>query len=46
MLPEEFRSNPAVLLDPAVKAKSEVILDLGDDNAKYTRIWDQIKAAD
>jgi len=46
LLPEEFRSNPAVFLDPAVKARSEVILDLGDDNVKYTRIWDQIKAAD
>jgi spermidine/putrescine transport system substrate-binding protein len=46
LLPEEFRSNPAVFLDPAVKARSEVILDLGGDNAKYTRIWDQIKAAD
>jgi spermidine/putrescine transport system substrate-binding protein len=46
LLPEEFRSNPAVFLDPAVKAKSEVILDLGDMNVKYTRIWDQIKAAD
>ena len=46
LLPEDFRSNPAVFLDPAVKAKSEVILDLGDDNVKYTRTWDQIKAAD
>lgn len=46
LLPAEFRANPAVFLDPEVKAKSEVILDLGDDNVKYTRIWDQIKAAD
>ena len=44
-LPEEFRNNPAVKLDPAVQAKCEVIRDLGPDNAKYTRIWDQIKAA-
>ena len=46
LLPEDFRTNPAVFLDPEVKARSEVILDLGDDNVKYTRIWDQIKAAD
>ena len=46
LLPEEIRTNPAVFLDPEVRAKSEVILDLGDDNAKYTRVWDQIKAAD
>lgn len=45
LLPEEFRSDPAVFLDPEVAAKSEVILDLGDDNRKYTRIWDEIKAA-
>jgi spermidine/putrescine transport system substrate-binding protein len=45
LLPEEFRSNPAVFLDPAIRARSEVILDLGDQNVKYTRIWDQIKAA-
>jgi spermidine/putrescine transport system substrate-binding protein len=44
-LPESFRSDPAVKLDPAVQAKCEVIRDLGSDNAKYTRIWDQIKAA-
>jgi spermidine/putrescine transport system substrate-binding protein len=44
-LPAEFLSNPAVKLDPAVQAKCEVIRDLGSDNAKYTRVWDQIKAA-
>jgi spermidine/putrescine transport system substrate-binding protein len=44
-LPQEFRDNPAVKLAPAVQAKCEVIRDLGPDNAKYTRIWDQIKAA-
>jgi len=44
-LPEEFRNDPAVKLDPAVQAKCEVIRDLGPDNAKYTRVWDQIKAA-
>ena len=45
ILPAEFMNNPAVRLDPAVRAKCEVIRDLGPDNAKYTRIWDQIKAA-
>ena len=44
-LPAEFRDNPAVKLDPAVQAKCEVIRDLGSDNAKYTRVWDRIKAA-
>jgi spermidine/putrescine transport system substrate-binding protein len=42
----ELRNNPAVFLAPEVKAKCEVIDDLGQDTAKYNRIWDQIKAAD
>jgi spermidine/putrescine transport system substrate-binding protein len=41
-----LRNNPAVFLAPEVKAKCEVIDDLGPDTAKYTKIWDQIKAAD
>jgi spermidine/putrescine transport system substrate-binding protein len=44
-LPASFIDNPAVKLDPAVQAKCEVIRDLGSDNAKYAKIWDQIKAA-
>jgi spermidine/putrescine transport system substrate-binding protein len=42
----KLRNNPAVFLAPEVKAKCEVIEDLGPDTAKYTKIWDQIKAAD
>lgn len=45
LLSPDFRSNPAVFMDPAIRAKSEVIRDLGADNAKYTKIWDEIKAA-
>jgi spermidine/putrescine transport system substrate-binding protein len=41
-----LRNNPAVFLSPEVKAKCEVIDDLGQDTAKYNKIWDQIKAAD
>lgn len=44
-IPAEFMDNPAVRLAPEVRAKCEVIRDLGPDNAKYTRIWDLIKAA-
>ncbi len=44
-LPDDFRRDPAVMLDPAVQAKCEVIRDLGADNAKYTKVWDEIKAA-
>jgi spermidine/putrescine transport system substrate-binding protein len=46
LLSEGIRNNPAVFLDPAIRAKSEIIEDLGADNAKYTKVWDQIKAAE
>jgi spermidine/putrescine transport system substrate-binding protein len=42
----KLRNNPAVFLAPEVKAKCEVIEDLGPDTAKYTKMWDQIKAAE
>ncbi|MEQ1834523.1 MAG: spermidine/putrescine ABC transporter substrate-binding protein [Candidatus Eisenbacteria bacterium] len=45
LLPAEFLNDPAVRLAPEVRAKCEVIRDLGADNAKYTRVWDLIKAA-
>lgn len=45
LMSAEFRDDPAVTLAPEVRAKCEVIRDLGADNAKYTRVWDQIKAA-
>ncbi len=45
MLPAEYRANPAIFMDPAIRAKSEVIRDLGADNAKFTKVWDEIKAA-
>jgi spermidine/putrescine transport system substrate-binding protein len=44
-LGDEIRKNPAIFLDPKVRAKSEVVRDLGPDNAKYVRVWDAIKAA-
>jgi len=46
LLPAEFRSNPVVFPPPAVWAKCEVIRDLGDDNAKYSKAWDAVKAAE
>ena len=44
-LGDEIRKNPAIFLDPEVRAKSEVVHDLGADNAKYVKVWDAIKAA-
>lgn len=44
-LGDEVRKNPAIFMDPEVRAKSEVVRDLGADNAKYVKVWDEIKAA-
>jgi len=44
-LGDEVRKNPAIFLDPKGRAKSEVVRDLGADNAKYVKVWDAIKAA-
>ncbi|MEY4069733.1 MAG: hypothetical protein RL721_347 [Candidatus Eisenbacteria bacterium] len=43
-LPADFMNDPALRLAPEVRARSEVIRDLGSDLVKYTRIWDVIKA--
>lgn len=39
----EFLLNPAITIPAEIKAKSEVIQDLGADLAKYTRVWDVVK---
>jgi spermidine/putrescine transport system substrate-binding protein len=46
LVSQEFRDNPAIFIDPAVLAKSEVIRDLGTDNDKYTRVWDAVKGSE
>ena len=45
LLDEAARNNPAIILPEDVKAKGEVNLDLGEENAKYSKTWDEIKAA-
>ena len=45
LLDEEIRTNPAIMLSPETMSKGEVNLDLGEDNAKYTRAWDEVKSA-
>jgi spermidine/putrescine transport system substrate-binding protein len=41
----EFLKNPAFTIPEELQAKCEVIEDLGPDLAKYTQVWDQVKAA-
>lgn len=44
-LDEGVKNDASIFLPPAIQAKSEVIRDLGPDNAKYIKVWDEIKAA-
>jgi spermidine/putrescine transport system substrate-binding protein len=41
----EFLKNPAITIPADLQARCEVIEDLGPDLAKYTKIWDEVKAA-
>lgn len=45
LLGADLRDNPAVFLSPELMAKSEILADLGEANALYVRVWDEIKAA-
>lgn len=46
LMSEDIRNDPAIFIDPEIRARSEVIDDIGDALAIYTRMWDQIKAAE
>ena len=45
LLSEAVRATPALFPSPEVRARCEVIVDLGPANALYTRVWDAIKTA-
>jgi spermidine/putrescine transport system substrate-binding protein len=45
LLPEAIRNDPAIFIDPKVRAKSEVIADIGAANALYVKVWDRLKSA-
>ena len=40
----DFLTNPAITIPEEVKARSEVIENLGPDLAKWTKVWDEIKS--
>ena len=44
-LSKEIREDPILFPPPEVVEKLEMIADLGDGNAKYTQLWDEIKAS-
>ena len=43
-LGEEILGNPGIFLAPEIKAKCEILTDLGEKNALYVKVWDEIKA--
>ena len=45
LLPPQLRDNPALFMNPEIRAKSEILADLGPATALYMKIWDEIKAA-
>ena len=46
LLSEEIRQDPILFPPPEVVAKLETIADLGENNVKYTKLWDEIKAGE
>lgn len=46
LLAEETRADPILFPPAAVIAKLETLADLGENNVKYTKLWDEIKAGE
>jgi spermidine/putrescine transport system substrate-binding protein len=44
LLGEGIRTNPGIFLPPELKAKCEVLADIGAANVLYVKVWDEIKA--
>jgi spermidine/putrescine transport system substrate-binding protein len=45
LLPAEIRDNPGIFLAPGIRAKSEMIGDIGAANALYIKVWDRLKSS-
>jgi spermidine/putrescine transport system substrate-binding protein len=45
LLPREILDDPTIFVPQEIRSKCEVINDVGPAQAKYTAMWDQIKAA-
>jgi spermidine/putrescine transport system substrate-binding protein len=43
LLGKSIRNNPGVFLAPEIKAKCEVLADVGEKNTLYVKVWDEIK---
>ncbi len=38
-------NNPGIFMAPEIRAKSEIIADIGAANALYVKVWDRLKSA-
>ena len=45
-LPDEIRSDPILFPPPSVVGKLEMIRDLGESNAKYAKLWNEIRGGE
>ena len=45
LLSAEIRDNPGIFLKPEIRARSEMIADIGPANALYIKVWDRLKSA-
>ena len=45
LLPAAIRDDPGIFLSPGLRAKSEMIADIGAANALYVAVWDRLKSS-
>jgi spermidine/putrescine transport system substrate-binding protein len=45
LLPAEIRNNPGIFMAPEIRARSEMIADIGAANALYIKVWDRLKSS-
>jgi len=46
LLNDAWRKNPILFPSEHIRSRLQTLKDLGEENVKYTRIWDQIKAGE
>jgi spermidine/putrescine transport system substrate-binding protein len=46
LLKENWQKNPLLFPPASIRLRLQTLKDLGEENVKYTRIWDQIKAGE
>ncbi|MCB1120555.1 MAG: spermidine/putrescine ABC transporter substrate-binding protein [Verrucomicrobiae bacterium] len=44
LLSDEIKEDPSVFITEELLDKAEIIRDLGEDNQKYIKVWDDIKS--